>query len=204
MDEINQLKNVVQNDIEFQDTVSFNWPKYEEAGTPYNIWFENTNAVEESLIKILEAQPFPDEYPLVYIKREDTNSEGVVTNVHLDVYGRTTLVKFALTMLDPFVQNYVSKNIVSTPAGAEALQNFEAKAKELGVIPELIKADPNDLIGSVKKQLKEKGLDPDKVLITTMDGKTVDLGTKEEEEELFDDGSPPMILMPNPDPDGYN
>lgn len=128
-----KLKEVVSKEFDHKETVSFNFPKYQEIGTPHSVWERNVDNVEKVLEEILSSQPLADDFPLVHIRREEKDEEDSLIRVHLDVYGKATLVKFAVHLLKLAENLYVTINNISAQSGEEhqdyvnvLLDNFQA------------------------------------------------------------------------------
>jgi uncharacterized protein YlaN (UPF0358 family) len=163
------FKHIVDKDVNHKETVSFNFPKYQEMGTPHEVWSINVDKVEECLEAIIENQPWGDEYPLIHMRREEMTDDGLLIRVHLDLHGKTTMVKFAMQMLNRAVNVYVSLNMIASDKGKELLENVPPELAELMKNPSAlvdilpVTGDPNDgeaIKAQIMKALEAKGIDP--------------------------------------------
>lgn len=227
---MDQLRILVDKDIDGKETVSFNYPKYEKIGTPRDVWLSNINDVEVTLEDILDKQPWKDEFPLIHLRREEKDQDGNLIRVHFDLFGRTTLVKFAMEMLNVSVNMYVTKNTLSSDKGQKLLDKLPPDMLDI------ISKNPNGFLDivpvnssskeSIKAQviahLEAKGLPTDNIQI--MNSKALEI-PENSLTKLSDDDVPtgpldfgfanevdtndnkeslPFFLMPNPNPDEIN
>lgn len=132
---IEKFKKVLSVENDTKKTVSFNYPKYQEKGTPHNIWLDNVAKVEKDLEMILEEYPLQEIYPLIYMRREDNDELGQIIRVHFDLFGKKTAIEGSLYMLRHSEDRYVFLNLLnSEESGAELKKAIE----ELGLPMEVV------------------------------------------------------------------
>lgn len=231
---MNDFGAMVEKDFDGKETVSFNYPKYQALGTPHEIWKLNVSKVEEHLESIIENNPWQEDYPLMHMRREEETDDGLLIRVHFDLYGKTTLVNFAMQMLNKSVNMYVSLNTIASDKGKEILKSAPPELAELlknpGALVDILKLpqgsvnSPDELKAKVSEMLKAKGIDPANVKLIGPEG--VNLNIAEDSlTHLSEDDAPagpldfgkadevdsgaksekfPFILMPNPAPDEIN
>ena len=226
------LEQILEKDIDYKETVSFNYPKYEKMGTPHERWLIHTGLVEKSLENIIEKQPLAEEYPLVHIRREERDDSGRIIRVHFDLYGRTTLVKMALVLLNASIDMYVAFNMLDGTKGKELFESLPEDLKaavknaqgnlKAAFIP-VSSSDPEVVKKEVSAYLKDNGIDPNNVKLVSASGtesskeltkelqKTflkpegpLDLNALDEMETDEPDDYYPQFVFPNPTPDDYN
>lgn len=227
------FRSIVEKEQDGKETVSFNYPKYEEKGTPYEVWSLGVNKVEEALERIIEDQPWREEFPLIHLRREEKDESGRVIRVHLELYGRISLVRVALTMLRKAEQAYVMLNTMATEEGRNKMKEiFESmppelraaieaaggKVENMQLMPVLGNANDMDAVTEqIKSQLKAQGLNIEDVKVIGPGFKKVpeDSLTKVEnydgpldlsmaDEADSKSGDIPFFVMPNPNPDDLN
>lgn len=115
------LEKIFANDIDSKDTVSFNFPKYQKIGTPYDVWLNNVKLVEENLALIINTNPWQSNYPVSYARRDETDDSGNVIHVHFDIFAKSTMITFVETLLKPFVDGYVFNNSLAASGGSSDL-----------------------------------------------------------------------------------
>lgn len=188
-----QLRRILEKDGDVKRTVSFNYPKYEEIGTPHPFWLRTVDNAEEDLEQIIADQPFREDFPLTYYRREEQDASGRVIKVHLDLLGRKTMVDLALQIFAGAEQNYVLANQIATKEGMVKFQ-------------ELIDSNPQlkDLVE--KSNLLEK-LGLTKLLPTNPLNESEKL-TEElqqpEQNEVKAKKEIPFFIMPNPSPNEFH
>lgn len=203
----NPEMKMLAKEVDSKSTVSFNYPKYEAKGTPHEVWLENVNLVERFLESILKAQPFKDEYPLMHLRREEQDDSGRVIRVHLDVFGKGTLVKLTLAFLSEAEKVYVENNLLASPQAKEHLNQIVQNGQGM-IIPI---TDPSKAKEQVEKFLKAQGMDPKKVKVVYsglppefQNANPLNLdGLDDQNGEDVDLNLGPL-LMGNPDPEDYN
>lgn len=208
-----KLKEVVSKEFDHKETVSFNFPKYQEIGTPHSVWERNVNNVEKVLEEILSSQPLADDFPLVHIRREEKDEEDSLIRVHLDVYGKATLVKFAVHLLKLAENLYVTINNISAQSGEEhqdyvnvLLDNFQAinsgdpeSLGKLGIQTlnylEKIGVDVKDIKSSISNGSYDVGSTTNMVTDSDIDGPL---------SFESDEGVSNLLVMPNYNIDDVN
>ena len=222
---MSDLKSVVQKDGDHKETVSFNYPKYKSMGTSHADWNSNVNTVEAALESIIQDQPMREDYPLIHLRREETDEFGTLIRVHFDLFGKTTLVKMAMQILNPSVTNYVMLNTLESDKSEafleELMSSFKAAGGDasknlLSFIPSLNSDDPNALKSEIIKLLKagvpaaNATVNQSKIADDSLTHLPSDseydgpLNFDEIDSANSEKDKLPMIIMPNPCPDDYN
>lgn len=177
--DIKVLKSLVEKDFNHKEVVSFNYPKYRDIGTPHDVWFKAVSKVEEYLDSLMKSQPFPEDYPIAFIRTEEKDESGQVIKVNMEILGKTTLVKFALQMLSPAEQQYVATNMLSSDKKDELID----AAKKLAGAEVISVKDAKNPSKEIMQHLKAKGIDAKnvKILSTEPIDLTQDATMQEEE-----------------------
>ncbi len=201
MADLTKFKEIIAKEVDDKKTVSFNYPKYEEQGTPHDVWAKSVAEVEKVLDEIISKQPIP-EVPLMYMRREEKDDSGRVIRVHFDVYGKATMVRETLKMFRAAENVYVGVNMAASKKMSDQLAKMAAIIKEkYGDHPtqEQITQVINETLGppQMPKIAKKDG---DEYL----DKKApLDLSGIDEL-EMDEQAEKPSFVMPNPDPDDFN
>lgn len=185
--DMNMLKTLVEQEGDGKETVTFNYPKYEAVGTPHKVWFFNVSKVEESLEDIIEGAPWREEYPLIHLRREETDEDGRVIRVHFDIFGKPSMIKISRMMLSKAEEVYVMANRLATEEGRETVRKVLDEVmppelrnlmKEAGVnlgdahiLPVTGNPnDPNEAIDQILENLKSHGINVDADQVKILNG----------------------------------
>lgn len=222
MSNLNKMIQALMYDVDIMKSTDFNYPKYEEIGVPHDVWIHNVSIAEQSLNSIVEHNPAAEQYPLMFIRREEKDEVGKVIRIHLDLYGKSKLVDYAMHMFSVNVTKYMFMNNIKSTKASEFLSGIPKEVlSQLSQDPDL-KLDIvtfSDITSEEKMKeeldahLKSKGISAANIKSVTIVGAddlkkaTPNLSGPLNLENLLDGEDVtgnPLFIFPNPKPDEYN
>lgn len=179
-----ELSSILETDMDLNETVSFNWPKYRDLGVSYDVWMRNVDQAEKDLEYILSTAPERENFPLMHLRNEIKDENDQIIRVDMIVYGKSILVNQGVAIFNnTAVRQYVASNMLNSE---EAEQLISKLPPELSAVVDDVKNgvslvgnqgnhqshlelipvssnDPGEIKKAVKKHFEKMGVDMSQV-----------------------------------------